>query len=226
MTLPRFLAPALLLLAAPAWAGPIPPLAPPGSFDSLAVPMPPMPAPPAPPRVEPPGPPVVIPPGAPVVIFPAQAQGQPQTAPQPPAQLQDAPADLFERGMEAVLDNVLREMQPTFDDMARGLDHARNTFGPALNDLGTLVDDIGNYQAPERLPNGDILIRRRADAPPPPPLGDALRDLATPRGDAATPPAAPPSTVPGTPTPVPPAADPPALARPVPAVPPGSQIDL
>ena len=31
-----------------------------------------------------------------------------------------------------------------------------------------LMDDAKNYQAPERLENGDILIRRRADAPPPP----------------------------------------------------------
>jgi hypothetical protein len=35
--------------------------------------------------------------------------------------------------------------------------------------LLALMDDIGNYQPPERLPNGDILIRRKPDRPLPPP---------------------------------------------------------
>jgi hypothetical protein len=30
-----------------------------------------------------------------------------------------------------------------------------------------MIDDLSAYEMPERLPNGDILIRRRADAPPP-----------------------------------------------------------
>ena len=46
-------------------------------------------------------------------------------------------------------------------------------YRPAMEELSRLMDDIGNYEMPpERLPNGDILIRRKADAPPPPPLGD------------------------------------------------------
>lgn len=187
------------------------PLAPPKQFDSLAVPLPPLqPTPPV--RVPSPQPPVVPPPGwnhpAPPPPEPPQLRIQSQVAPPP-----EAGVDMMERGAGVILQNLLNEMQPTFEQMARGLDGAAQKFGPALDQLGTLVDDIRNYQAPERLPNGDILIRRRADAPPPPP-SDALGDLATPQDTPKAPPAPPAPS------------DPPPLAAPIPVVPPGTQIDL
>lgn len=50
-----------------------------------------------------------------------------------------------------------------------------------LEGLGT-IDDLRNYHPPERLPNGDIILRRREDAP----------DLSPDAGpDSAEPPAAP-----------------------------------
>lgn len=87
---------------------------------------------------------------------------------------------LIERGVGTVFENLLRDLQPQMEDMARGLDQTFNRFAPVFDDISTLMDDIGNYGAPERLPNGDILIRRRPDAPPPPPVGNALRDLTRP----------------------------------------------
>ena len=42
------------------------------------------------------------------------------------------------------------------------------------------IDYLLKPVAPERLENGDILIRRRADAPPPPPVGDSLREMLRP----------------------------------------------
>ncbi|WP_434288085.1 AAA+ family ATPase [Celeribacter sp. SCSIO 80788] len=36
-------------------------------------------------------------------------------------------------------------------------------MGPALEDLEGFVDDLGAYEAPEILPNGDILIRRKPE---------------------------------------------------------------
>lgn len=99
----------------------------------------------------------------------------------------DSGAEMIERGVGIILDNLLNEMRPTFDSMARGLDETARKYGPVLEDLATLIDDVGNYQAPERLANGDILIRRRPDAPPPPEIPQSLRDLTTPRGEAPVP---------------------------------------
>ncbi|MEM1384292.1 MAG: hypothetical protein AAF713_01080 [Pseudomonadota bacterium] len=52
----------------------------------------------------------------------------------------------------------------TFDDLVDQLgpkiEEAEEFFGV----LGR-IDDIGNYHSPEILPNGDIVMRRRADAP-------------------------------------------------------------
>jgi hypothetical protein len=38
-------------------------------------------------------------------------------------------------------------------------------IGPAMSQMLALIDDIRNYDAPEVLPNGDIIIRRNEDAP-------------------------------------------------------------
>ena len=84
---------------------------------------------------------------------------------------------LVERGLGIIADNLWTEFGPQLDQLGQGMGAALTDLGPVLQDLAILVDDLGNYQAPERLENGDILIRRRADAPPPPPLGESLRDL-------------------------------------------------
>ena len=34
-------------------------------------------------------------------------------------------------------------------------------LGPVLRDLAAMMGDIRNYHAPEMLPNGDIIIRRK-----------------------------------------------------------------
>jgi hypothetical protein len=47
-------------------------------------------------------------------------------------------------------------------------------FGPLLEEFGATLGDLSNYEAPEILPNGDILIRRKHAAPAlpdPPPAG-------------------------------------------------------
>lgn len=109
----------------------------------------------------------------------------PQTPPAAPATPEakpaDDPLDLIERGTGMIFDDLLRKVQPHLEGLARGVEDTVARFGPALNELGVLIDDIGNYEAPERLPNGDVILRRKADAPPPPPIGNALRDLTTPR---------------------------------------------
>ena len=50
-------------------------------------------------------------------------------------------------------------------------------MGPAFVDVFDRVDSITNYQPPEILPNGDILIRRNPDAPAWPPAESRRRRI-------------------------------------------------
>jgi len=58
----------------------------------------------------------------------------------------------------------------TLEDMARAMREALEAFGgtlaPWAEQLGALIEEPGAYEPPVRLPNGDILIRRKPDAPP------------------------------------------------------------
>ncbi|TRW95732.1 hypothetical protein FNJ84_15220 [Paracoccus sp. M683] len=95
----------------------------------------------------------------------------------PPDGSTDEGADLIGRGMGMLFQNLLNDMAPEIDGLSQSLGDALAMLGPAVSDLSVLVDDIGNYQTPERLENGDIIIRRKPGAPPPPALGEGLGDL-------------------------------------------------
>lgn len=112
----------------------------------------------------------------PAIVQPAFAQPVPE---QPADETEDG-LGLIERGFGMLFRNLMSEAAPQFDMMTRDLSGALDQLAPALQDLAVLVDDIQHYHPPERLANGDVLIRRRADAPPPPPIGDGLRGLVTP----------------------------------------------
>lgn len=72
--------------------------------------------------------------------------------------------DLLEQGARMLLRGLLTEMEPALKDMEQAL----TEMEPALRELMTMMGDLRNYQAPERLPNGDIIIRRKgAPAPLP-----------------------------------------------------------
>ena len=87
-----------------------------------------------------------------------------------PAVAQDVAPDLpeeetpglMQRGAEMFLRGLMNEMGPSLREMESALKDVQ----PEIRKLLALVDDLRNYQAPERLPNGDILIRRKPDAPP------------------------------------------------------------
>lgn len=116
--------------------------------------------------------------GAPATSF-AQAWSPPS------AESADPGADsegggLLERGMENFMQNMLKEAEPHLERLRRDLGDTVDSLRPLMGDIGNLMDDVKNYQAPERLENGDILIRRRADAPPPPVVGNSLRELLRP----------------------------------------------
>lgn len=86
----------------------------------------------------------------------------------------DTPEDglgLVERGIGMMLQNFMTDIAPQLDIIGNRMAEGLDRLGPMLRDIGVLIDDIANYQPPERLENGDILIRRKPGAPPPPAFG-------------------------------------------------------
>lgn len=75
--------------------------------------------------------------------------------------------DLLGEGMRLFFRGLGDELEPALRDLAQ-------TMEPALKKLMEIVDDFGSYDLPERLPNGDIIIRRKPDAPPVPSPGDEI----------------------------------------------------
>jgi hypothetical protein len=66
--------------------------------------------------------------------------------------------DTGERPLSEELDQILRDM---IEQMKPALDELLETLEVLKN-----IDSIEHYERPEILPNGDIIIRRRGDAPP------------------------------------------------------------
>ncbi|PZR00494.1 MAG: AAA+ family ATPase [Cereibacter sphaeroides] len=71
--------------------------------------------------------------------------------------------DMMQRGMESILRDMTKQLEPALDDMGQALTELR----PMAEKLFGMIDDIGNYEAPVVLENGDILIRRKAEPPKP-----------------------------------------------------------
>ena len=76
----------------------------------------------------------------------------------------------FERDLAPLLRDLRREAEPRLRDLERDLapllDGLARRIDPYLAQLGALLGDLTAWEAPEVLPNGDILIRRRpAPAP-------------------------------------------------------------
>lgn len=94
------------------------------------------------------------------------------------AQTEENPG-LIQRGFDMFFRNLMQDAAPQMQDLSAALDR----MAPVLQDLAVLVDDLENYHPPKRLENGDIIIRRRDDAPPAPPIGDSLRGLTQPPTD-------------------------------------------
>lgn len=83
---------------------------------------------------------------------------------------------LMERGAKLFMEGIMKEMEPAIDEfqglaeeMGPALRQFANEMGPKLSELLDEVEDWNAYQAPEMLPNGDIIIRRKPDHPLTPP---------------------------------------------------------
>jgi hypothetical protein len=74
-----------------------------------------------------------------------------------------------ERGFDLLREGSRMILEGLMDDMRPMLEEARPFFEeemlPFLESLGSLIDDLSAYEMPERLPNGDIIIRRSPDHP-------------------------------------------------------------
>jgi hypothetical protein len=71
-----------------------------------------------------------------------------------PAQSPSGPESRLPQQLDEALRDFMDKMKPTFDDFM-------DTLG-----IFERMDSLENYEPPEILPNGDIIIRRREDAPP------------------------------------------------------------
>lgn len=89
-----------------------------------------------------------------------------------------APQGWLEWGMSLFGDTLMQEVAPAIDDMKALAQQFGPTIAPAVERLMSLVDDMTNYELPEIQPNGDILIRRKPDAPAIEPAPDTAAEQA------------------------------------------------
>lgn len=92
----------------------------------------------------------------------------------PVAAQEESEKPLMEQGLELFFEGLRQEMEPALSDLlelAEQFGPAMQSFidemGPALAELGAQVKDWSIYEAPEMLPNGDIIIRRKPETPQP-----------------------------------------------------------
>jgi hypothetical protein len=84
----------------------------------------------------------------------------------------DEGLSLLEEGAKLFLRGLMQEMEPALEGMAEGMEEFAGAVEPMLRDLARMMGDISNYHAPEMLPNGDIIIRRKTPLVPEGPTGD------------------------------------------------------
>jgi hypothetical protein len=80
---------------------------------------------------------------------------------------------LMEQGAELFFEGLRQEMEPALDELlglAEQFGPAMQSFiaemGPALAELADEIEDWSAYEAPEILPNGDIIIRKKPPQDP------------------------------------------------------------
>jgi hypothetical protein len=79
--------------------------------------------------------------------------------------LMEEGARLLMRGLMSEMEPALSDLRGSLEDMAPVIGEFAREMGAALTDLLAQVDDFRYYDAPEFLPNGDIILRRKPTAP-------------------------------------------------------------
>ncbi|WP_299894890.1 hypothetical protein [uncultured Ruegeria sp.] len=95
--------------------------------------------------------------------------------------LMEQGAELFFEGLRKEMDPALDELLGLADEFGPALQSFLREMGPALAELGAEIKDWSAYEAPEILPNGDIIIRRKQaeELPEPEDESDELPEGAT-----------------------------------------------
>ena len=98
------------------------------------------------------------------VIAAAAAPAPAQDAPPPPAEEQPSrPIVPFLEDWANRTEDLMRELM---EEVGPEMERLMAEMLPELERLGELVGGLSNYELPEIMPNGDIIIRRKPDAPP------------------------------------------------------------
>jgi len=90
-----------------------------------------------------------------LTLTPAMAQNSPAPAPEV-----EEGWTLIERGAKLLFEGLMTEIEPKLDDLGEAV----AGLEPQVRNLITMLGDFRNYHAPEKLENGDILIRRKTPA--------------------------------------------------------------
>ena len=84
----------------------------------------------------------------------------------------DQGLSLMEEGARLIMRGLMSEMAPAIDGLRGSVEQMGPAMGEFVREMGpgfasvlNRVDDIRHYTAPEFLPNGDIILRRKPDAP-------------------------------------------------------------
>ncbi|MWD27010.1 hypothetical protein E0K89_005920 [Aquicoccus sp. SCR17] len=75
--------------------------------------------------------------------------------------LMEEGANLFMQGLMEGVGPALEELDRMAGEMRPAIRSFVAEMGPALRDIFSKVEDWSVYEAPEMLPNGDIIIRRK-----------------------------------------------------------------
>ena len=96
-----------------------------------------------------------------LALGPAMAQ---EADPRPRGDM-DEGFNLVEEGMMLFFRGLAEEMEPALKDMAREMEPVMRdlaeTLGPRMAELAEMIGEFDQYHPPEKLENGDIIIRRK-----------------------------------------------------------------
>ncbi len=79
--------------------------------------------------------------------------------------LMERGAKLFFEGLFSEVEPAIEGMKELAEEMGPSLTQMLEEMGPAFREMLAQVDDLSNYEPPVMLPNGDILLQRKLDAP-------------------------------------------------------------
>ncbi len=103
-----------------------------------------------------------------VILCAALAAGPVWAEDTPVEDAPDVGSSLMEEGARLFFEGLQKEMAPALEgmrDFATQVGPQMQAFllemGPALGELAEKVEDWSSYHAPEMLPNGDIILRKK-----------------------------------------------------------------